>query len=57
MKMKKNKQVYIYSCKRFKIRETLEKDTKIWYKWFNDPKITKFFENSFLFESVVEYLT
>ena len=43
--MKKNKQVYIYTCKRFKIRETLEKDTKIWYRWFNDPKITNFFVN------------
>ena len=43
--MKKNNQVYIFKCKQFKIRETLEKDTKIWYKWFNDPAITKYFVN------------
>ena len=43
--MKKLKKIFIYTSKQFKIRETLEKDTKVWYKWFNDPKITKFFVN------------
>ena len=32
---------YIFESKLFKIRETREKDTETWYKWFNDPEITK----------------
>ena len=38
--MKKLKKIFIFTSKQFKIRETLEKDAKVWYKWFNDPKIT-----------------
>ena len=36
------KKKFIFENKNFKIRETLESDIKIWYKWFNDPEITKF---------------
>ena len=43
--MKKSKKIFIFTSKQFKIRENLEKDAKVWYKWFNDPKITKFFVN------------
>lgn len=32
---------FIFETKLFKIRETREKDTEIWYKWFNNPEITK----------------
>ena len=36
------KQSFIFESKLFKIRETRESDIETWYKWFNDPEITKY---------------
>ena len=35
------KENFIFEDKLFKIRETREKDTETWYKWFNNTEITK----------------
>ena len=33
--------VYLYTGKTFRVRETRKEDLPIWYKWFNDQEITK----------------
>lgn len=33
--------VYLHTGRTFRIRETREEDLEQWYKWFNDPVITK----------------
>jgi RimJ/RimL family protein N-acetyltransferase len=33
---------FIFDCKYFKIRETLDDDVNHWYKWFNDSSINKY---------------
>ena len=33
---------FIFDGKYFKIRETLDSDVDIWYKWFNDPLVNKY---------------
>lgn len=33
---------FIFDGKLFKIRESLDSDVNLWYKWFNDPSITKY---------------
>lgn len=34
---------FIFEARYFKIRESLDQDVNLWYKWFNDPLINKFF--------------
>ena len=38
---KSNEEIFFHSGKLINIRETRENDVFIWYKWFNDPAITK----------------